>query len=153
ERASRKPTTGFVGLCARATNEYAAVPTTPVMKSRRLMSAPRLRSQHRSGSTEYFCRAETRFATATRDADQLRYGSLALFPAYPVMSSIPPKAAKNADRTGSMSLRPGESSVRDRESDQSPASDRPARCYRAKPHGRRAAPTRASRYRSLPLRG
>ena len=53
----RNPTTGIAGCCARAASGHAAAapPRTP-RNSRRLMSAPRLRRRHRSGSNEYFDR-------------------------------------------------------------------------------------------------
>src|SRR5262245_20678548 len=49
--------TTFAGCCARAASgQAAAAPPTRLRNSRRLMSAPWLRSQHRIGSNEYFDR-------------------------------------------------------------------------------------------------
>ena len=49
-------TPNAVGLLALAASGHAAAPPRSVMNSRRLMSAPKLRRRHLSGSNEYFDR-------------------------------------------------------------------------------------------------
>src|SRR5450759_2193428 len=46
----------FGACCARAASGHATAPLISVMNSRRLMSDPKLRRRHLSGSNEYFDR-------------------------------------------------------------------------------------------------